>query len=116
MKSFGKAHGYRRHRKGSQFACRSQCHPAGRAGAGGQQPEWTILFSTCEPCPMCSSLAVWANLTSIVYGVSIEETVQMGKSRIQVRAKEIVGQSPVMIEVIAMCSGKNAGRCIPDKY
>jgi len=24
----------------------------------------------------------------------------MGKSRIQVRAKEIVGQSPVMIEVI----------------
>ncbi len=60
----------------------------------------TILFSTCEPCPMCSSLAVWANLTSIVYGVSIEETAQMGKSRIRVSAKEIVGRSPVMIEVI----------------
>jgi tRNA(Arg) A34 adenosine deaminase TadA len=59
-----------------------------------------ILFSTCEPCPMCSSLAVWANLTSIVYGVSIEETAQMGKSRIRVSAKEIIEQSPVMIEVI----------------
>jgi tRNA(Arg) A34 adenosine deaminase TadA len=60
----------------------------------------TILFSTCEPCPMCSSLAVWANLTTIVYGISIEETVRMGKSRIRVSAKEIVEKSPVMIEVM----------------
>jgi tRNA(Arg) A34 adenosine deaminase TadA len=59
-----------------------------------------ILFSTCEPCPMCSSLAVWANLTSIVYGVSIEETAQLGKSRIRVSAQEIVEKSPVMVEVI----------------
>jgi tRNA(Arg) A34 adenosine deaminase TadA len=59
-----------------------------------------ILFSTCEPCPMCSSLAVWANLTTIVYGVSIEETAAMGKSRIRVSAKEIIEKSPVMIEVI----------------
>ena len=59
-----------------------------------------ILFSTCEPCPMCSSLAVWANLTTIVYGVSIEETAKLGKSRIRVSAKEIVERSSVMIEVI----------------
>ena len=59
-----------------------------------------ILFSTCEPCPMCSSLAVWANLTTIVYGVSIEETARMGKSRILVNAKEIIEHGPVMIEVI----------------
>jgi tRNA(adenine34) deaminase len=59
-----------------------------------------VLFSTCEPCPMCSSLAVWANLTTIVYGISIQETAQMGKSRILVSAKEIVEKSPVMLEVI----------------
>jgi tRNA(Arg) A34 adenosine deaminase TadA len=59
-----------------------------------------ILFSTCEPCPMCSSLAVWANLTTIVYGVSIEETAQMGKSRIRVSAREIIERSPVIIEVV----------------
>ena len=49
---------------------------------------------------MCSSLAVWANLTTIVYGVSIEETAKLGKSRIRVSAKEIIEKSPVMIEVI----------------
>lgn len=59
-----------------------------------------ILFSTCEPCPMCSSLAVWSNLTTIVYGASIEDTVQLGKARIQVSAREIVAKSPVKVEVI----------------
>jgi tRNA(adenine34) deaminase len=59
-----------------------------------------ILFSTCEPCPMCSSLAVWANLTAIVYGVSIQETAQLGKSRILVSSEEIARKSPGMLEVI----------------
>jgi len=59
-----------------------------------------ILFSTCEPCPMCSSLAVWANITSIVYGISIQETAKLGKSRIDISAKEIIEKSPVMIEII----------------
>ena len=59
-----------------------------------------ILFSTCEPCPMCSSLAVWANLTTIVYGASIEETARLGRSRILVSSREIIEKSPAMIEVI----------------
>jgi tRNA(adenine34) deaminase len=59
-----------------------------------------ILFSRCEPCPTCSSLAVWANLTTIVYGTSIEETAQLGKARIHVSAADIVAKSPVMIEII----------------
>jgi tRNA(adenine34) deaminase len=67
-----------------------------------------VLLSTCEPCPMCSSLAVWANVTTLVYGVSIEETAQMGKARIHVSAQEIVDRSPAMLEVIG---GVMAGEC-----
>ena len=59
-----------------------------------------ILFLTCEPCPMCSSLAVWANLTTIVYGVSIEETARLGQARIRVSATDIGEKSQVMIEII----------------
>ena len=59
-----------------------------------------ILFCSCEPCPMCSALAVWANITTIVYGASIEDTVRLGKARIRVGAAEIVEKSPVNMEVI----------------
>jgi tRNA(Arg) A34 adenosine deaminase TadA len=60
-----------------------------------------ILFSTCEPCPMCASLAVWANFTTIVYGVSIAETAKLNRTNIQVKAKHIIAQSPCVIEIIA---------------
>ena len=60
-----------------------------------------ILFSTCEPCPMCASLAVWANVTTIVYGISLEETARLGRTRINVSANYIVEQSPCVIDVIS---------------
>lgn len=76
-------------------AIRQAVHTVGEPNLSG-----AILFSTCEPCPMCASLAAWANLTTIVYGVSIQETAQLGKSRIMVSAQEIVERSPAMLEVI----------------
>ena len=69
-----------------------------------------VLFSTCEPCPMCSSLAVWANLTTIVYGTSIKETARLGKSRIHISAKELIDKSPAMIEVIGNVLEKECKR------
>jgi tRNA(adenine34) deaminase len=76
-------------------AIRQAVHTQGDTNLSG-----AILFSTCEPCPMCSSLAVWANLTTIVYGVSIQETAQLGKSRIHVNSREIVERAPVVLEII----------------
>jgi tRNA(Arg) A34 adenosine deaminase TadA len=68
--------------------------------AGASDLSGAVLFSSCEPCPMCSSLAVWANLSAIVFGASIEKTALRGKARICVPAREIVERSPVRMEII----------------
>jgi tRNA(adenine34) deaminase len=59
-----------------------------------------LLVSTCEPCPMCTGLAVWAGVTTIVFGASIADTAAMGRTRILVGAAEIAERSPGVIEVI----------------
>lgn len=67
---------------------------------GGSDLCGAVLLSTCEPCPMCSSLAVWANLTTVVYGASIATTARLGKRRITVDVAEIAAHSPTLLEII----------------
>jgi len=60
----------------------------------------SILFSICEPCRECYSVARQANVTSIVYGLSNEELTQHGESSPATRSSESSEPSPVMIELI----------------
>ena len=59
-----------------------------------------LLISTCEPCPMCTGLAVWSGVTTIMYGSSIADTAAMGRSRILVGAREIADRSPRVVDVV----------------
>ncbi len=49
---------------------------------------------------MCTGLAVWAGVTTIMFGSSIADTAAMGRTRILVGAAEIAERSPRVIEVI----------------
>jgi tRNA(adenine34) deaminase len=60
-----------------------------------------ILFSTCEPCPMCAAMAVWSNVSAIVFGASITETAARGHSRITIAARQVLNHAPCRIELFA---------------
>lgn len=50
------------------------------------------LYTTCEPCPMCMSTALWAGLDRVVFGATIEDA-NRHFSQIQIPATEVAARS-----------------------
>ncbi len=38
----------------------------------------TVLYASCEPCPMCLGAIYWANIDRVVYAASREEAANAG--------------------------------------
>lgn len=49
------------------------------------------LYTTCEPCPMCMSTALWAGLDRVVYGATIADANRHCK-QILIPATEVAAQ------------------------
>lgn len=50
------------------------------------------LYTTCEPCPMCMSAAIWSGLETIVFGCSIPQISEY-MLQIDLRCMDIVNKS-----------------------
>ena len=37
-----------------------------------------VLYSSCEPCPMCLSAIIWANIKEVYYGCTKEDAGEIG--------------------------------------
>ncbi len=56
------------------------------------------LYTTCEPCPMCMSAALWAALDRVVYGATIEDA-NRHCSQIHIPAVEVAARSDMTCAV-----------------
>lgn len=56
-----------------------------------------VIYSTCEPCPMCFSACHWAKISKIIYGVRIEDAKKLGFSELTISNREMkqFGNSPI---------------------
>lgn len=50
------------------------------------------LYTTCEPCPMCMSAALWARVDRVVYGATIGDA-NRHCNQIQIPATEVAARS-----------------------
>lgn len=50
------------------------------------------LYTTCEPCPMCMSAALWAGLDRVVFGATIADA-NCHCNQIQIPAAEVAARS-----------------------
>lgn len=58
-----------------------------------------VIYSTCEPCPMCFSACHWARISKVVFGAKIEDAHDFGFNELHITNKKMqeFGQSAVEI-------------------
>jgi guanine deaminase len=57
------------------------------------------IYTTGEPCPMCATACVWAGVSEIIYGASIQDLISVNQSQIQISCEEIIAKSFRKIQV-----------------
>ncbi len=53
--------------------------------------DWSrmTLYTTAEPCPMCSTAILWAGILRVVYGTSVETLNGLGFPKLDLSIQEI---------------------------
>ena len=57
------------------------------------------LYTTFEPCPMCTSAAIWAKMKGIVYGASREDRNEHYPWRVFIPCAEVIERSEPKLEL-----------------
>lgn len=52
-----------------------------------------VLYTTAEPCPMCSGAILWSGIPHVVYGTSIETLKRLGLPHIDLSCEEVAARA-----------------------
>ena len=48
-----------------------------------------VLYTTAEPCPMCSGAILWSGIPAVVYGTSIATLKRLGLPQVGIPCEEV---------------------------
>ena len=73
-----------------------------------QYLEGCILYTTHEPCPMCSAAAIWAKMKGIVFGAYYSDAIEHVKEhsgrfswrQIAISCKDVLGNGNPKLELV----------------
>ena len=58
------------------------------------------LYTTCEPCPMCAAACVWAGVSTVVFGASTKQLIDLGTEQIDIPCKTVAENGFQNINVV----------------
>ena len=67
------------------------------------------LYTTCEPCPMCAAACIWSGVSTVVFGASIAQLIDLGNKQIDISCQTVSEKGFQALEVI---SGILADECL----
>lgn len=54
--------------------------------------EGYTLYTTGEPCPMCATACVWAGITEIICGASIQDLIEINQPQVNIACEQIIAR------------------------
>lgn len=59
--------------------------------------EGSTLYSSSEPCPMCTGAIFWSGISRVVFGASIAELIDAGQPQINTSSAALMKTAPIPI-------------------
>ncbi|RPI14230.1 MAG: nucleoside deaminase [Ignavibacteriae bacterium] len=65
----------------------------------------SVIYSTCEPCPMCFTAIHWARIDKIICGARIDDAASFGFNELSVSNEKMKTEGNSKVEIVSgfMC-------------
>ena len=60
-----------------------------------------VIYSTCEPCPMCFSAIHWAKIDLIAYGATIKDAKKIGFNELGISCRQMKSRGKSQVKIIS---------------